>query len=298
MVEPVTLVIPHYSDLVRLDALLATLSIQSYPREHVEIIVVDNNSPCGREAVIACVSGRANVIICHERGAGPARNAGVAAASHALLAFIDSDCLAHPDWLANGIAALQDAQRGSVDLVGGRMEVAVRQPSQRSGAEAFEQVFAFDNRSYVMKQNFSVTANLFTRRDVFDRIGGFRTQVSEDLEWCQRAGRAGFGLTYADNAIVTHPARANWAELIGKWRRLQNESFALALERPGGRWRWLARAWLLPPSILAHAPAIFHATSLDNNGERWRALGTLMRLRMWRFVDAHWLAFNLRRFSG
>lgn len=298
MTPPVSVIVPHYNDLGRLDALLATLASQTYPADQIEIIVVDNDSPCGIDAVTTALAGRAKVITCQTRGAGPARNAGVLAASHALLAFIDSDCLAHPDWLTNGIATLQETHGGGVDLVGGRMEVAVRQPGQRSGAEAFEQVFAFDNRSYVMKQNFSVTANLFTRRQVFDRIGGFRTEVSEDLEWCQRAGRAGFKLIYADNAIVAHPARTNWDELAKKWRRLQSESFALTLERPGGRWRWLARAWLLPPSIIAHAPTILLAPSLDNSGERWRALLTLAQLRLWRFLDAHRLALNLSRFSG
>lgn len=298
MTPPVSVIVPHYNDPGRLDALLATLAAQTYPADQIEVIVVDNDSPCGIDAVTAAVALRAKVIICQTRGAGPARNAGVMAASHALLAFIDSDCLAHPDWLKSGIVALHGQHGSGIDLVGGRMEVSVRQPGRRSGAEAFEQVFAFDNRSYVMKQNFSVTANLFTRRDVFDRIGGFRTEVSEDLEWCQRAGRAGFKLIYADDAIVTHPARANWDELVKKWRRLHSESFALTLERPGGRWRWLARAWLLPPSIIAHTPTVFRASSLDTSGERWRALMTLVRLRLWRFIDAHRLALNLRRFSG
>ena len=34
-------------------------------------------------------------------------------------------------------------------------------------------MFAFDNRTYVEAKGFSVTANLFTTRAVFDAVGGF-----------------------------------------------------------------------------------------------------------------------------
>lgn len=281
MSPPVSVIVPHYDDLDRLDACLTALGRQNYPRERTEIVVADNNSPAGAAAVEARIAGRARLTICHEPGAGPARNAGVAVASHDLLAFIDSDCVAEPGWLSAGIAAL-----GSHDLIGGRVAVSVATPGARSGAEAFEQVFAFDNRRYVEEQRFTVTANLFTRRDVFAAVGGFRANVSEDLEWCRRAVAAGYRIAYADGARMSHPARANWPELLRKWRRLQQESFALALERPGGRLRWLMRATALPLSILAHAPTVVRSPALSNRGERRRALATLARLRLWRFGDA------------
>ena len=38
------------------------------------------------------------------QGAGPARNAGVAAAMAPVIALIDSDCVPEPDWIAEGAA--------------------------------------------------------------------------------------------------------------------------------------------------------------------------------------------------
>lgn len=286
MDDRVSIVVPHYDDLDRLDLCLASLAAQALPRERVEIVVADNGSPCGEAVLRDRIAGRAALTICRDRGAGPARNAGVAASRHPLLAFIDSDCVAAPGWLAGGVAALARA-----DLVGGRVDVSVRAPGRRSGAEAFEQVFAFDNRRYVEQLHFSVTANLFTRRAVFDAVGGFRTEVAEDLDWCRRAVAAGYRLAYADDAAIRHPARADWPELKRKWQRLQREAHATTLERRGGGVRWLARSWGLPPSILLHAPRVWRAATLDNRAERWRALATLARLRLWRFADAHrlWL---------
>lgn len=290
MNKPVSVVVPHYNDLERLAQCLMTLDKQTFPRDHFEIIVSDNDSPCGVAAIEQCVAGRAKLTICHKRGAGPARNAGVAAASHARLAFIDSDCLAHPTWLAAGSAALNAAS--GADMVGGRVDVSVPEPGRRSGAEAFEQVFAFDNRSYVRDHHFSVTANLFTRRDVFDAVGGFRTGVSEDKDWCLRAKALGYRIAYADDAIVSHPARPDWNALLLKWRRLQAEGFALALEEPHGRLKWLARSWALPASILVHGYSVLRSPKLDNTGEKARALLTLARIRLWRLADAHRLGLT------
>lgn len=285
----VSVIIPHYNDLDRLDACLTTLELQSYPAELVEIIVADNNSSVGAAAVEARIAGRARMAVCWEAGAGPARNAGVAVARHDALAFTDSDCLAAPGWLAAGLAAL-----GRTDIVGGRVTTSVREHGARSGAEAFEQVFAFDNRRYIEEERFSVTANLFMKREVFAAVGGFRAHVSEDKDWCQRAAAAGFCIAYERDAIVTHPARVDWPGLLRKWRRLEQESFALASEQPRGRLRWLIRSFALPPSILAHAPRVLRSPMLANDAERWGALKVLARLRLWRFWDAQRRWFTRR----
>ena len=60
----------------------------------------------------------------------------------------------------------------------------------RRAAQGFEAVFAFDNRGYVQRKGFSVTANLLARREIYRRIGGFRTGLSEDKDWCHRATAA------------------------------------------------------------------------------------------------------------
>src|SRR5436189_258200 len=82
--------------------------------------------------------------------------------------------------LRRGLEALAQA-----DFVGGRMQVLVEDPARPRPAEAFEAVFAFDNRRYVEEMGFTVTANLFCPRAVFDAVGGFGVGMSEDLEWCR-----------------------------------------------------------------------------------------------------------------
>lgn len=279
-VPAVSVIVPHYNDLVRLDRCLAALAGQQADGGF-EVIVADNASPCGIAAVEKVIAGRARLVVATEKGAGPARNAGVAAARGRLLAFTDCDCLPEPGWLLAGLAAL-----AGCDFVGGAMTVLVDESRPMTGAEAFERVFAFNNRRYVEQQGFTVTANLFAPRALFDAVGGFRTGVSEDLEWCERARAAGFRIGYAPLAVVGHPARANWRELLAKWRRLNAEAYALYTGRKGGRLRWAVRSLALPLSIVAHVPVVLRSPAIAGAGTRARVLGTLVRLRLWRMVDS------------
>jgi GT2 family glycosyltransferase len=287
----VSVVVPHYEALDDLARCLTALAGQTFPSDRFEIIVADNRSPCGSDAVRAVAAssapGHARVIDAPVRGAGPARNAGVAASRGALLAFTDCDCVPEPGWLAAGILALSSA-----DIAGGGMAVSVSDEKRLSGAEAFERVFAFNNRRYVEDEKFTVTANLFCSRAVFDAVGPFLTGVSEDVEWCHRAAGRGFTLAYAADAIVSHPARRNWRELKRKWERINAERFALAVQAPRGRMRWAAQTAMLPLSILAHAPRVVRSGALTQRQSRWRALGTLARLRCWRTADALSLLFR------
>ncbi len=281
MSPTVSVVVPHYSDLSRLDICLHALDAQTYPRDRLEIIVADNGSPEGEAAVSRVIAGRARLVTVGEKGAGPARNGGAAAASGEILAFTDSDCVPEPSWLAEGVAALARA-----DVVGGRMRVWVEDERALTGPEAFERVFAFDNETYVRRKGFSVTANLFCRSRDFRRVGGFRNGLSEDLEWCRRACGQGLRLDYAATAVVGHPARRTWAELQRKWSRLNREAFALAIGAPGARLRWVLRCLLLPVSAVVHAPKVVGSRKLKGVGCRVSALTTLFRLRLWRMGDS------------
>lgn len=280
--EPlVSVIVPHFEDHTNLDRCLTALSAQTYDGA-LEIIIADNCSPSGEARLSAAVAGRARIVIVAERGAGAARNGGVAASTSNILAFTDSDCLPAPDWLREGIAALQ-----RFDVVGGQVMVSTADRSHVSSIEAFEVVFAFDNKSYVEKKGFSVTANLFTSRHAFDAVGGFHNGIPEDLDWCRRAADKGYRIGYAAGALVTHPARRNWPELTRKWRRLALESYNRTIAQPGGRLRWLLRVWVTPLSAFVHSIRVFQSAKLHGANQRLGALAVLFRLRFWRFVEGH-----------
>jgi len=285
-VPPISVVIPHYNDLDNLRNCMDLLAAQTLPSDSFEIIVADNNSRCGLNAVEAVCAGRARVIPAPIQGAGEARNMGVRAARGRLLAFIDSDCRPSPDWLESGAAALADS-----DMVGGAIEIEAADPSDPTASEAFEMVFAFNIERYVREENYCSSGNMFVSRRIFDAVGGFRVGVSEDKDWGRRAVAMGYRWRYAPQARVSHPARRDWDELTRKWRRLTAESYELLLEQPAGAIRWLARSWIVLVSPFAHATTVLLSPKLDRASLRCKALYILFRLRLWRFVEAHRIFF-------
>lgn len=283
----IAVIIPHYNDVDRLERCLTELMRNDL--RGAEILVVDNNSPAppdrlhGDFPLVRFLSET-------EKGAGPARNRGVQESSAPVLAFIDADCVPDRDWLSVARAVAPKA-----DLVGGRVDVFDETPPPRSGAEAFEKVFAFDFRTYIEVKGFSGSGNLVTTRAVFEDVGPFRTVVSEDSDWSYRATAKGYRLIYEDGLRVSHPSRADWTALRTKWRRLTQESYALQQSaRPGlaGRLRWGIKAIAMPASTLVHMPRLLFSPKLDTMGERLRGVGTLVRLRLVR------MAWMLRQVAG
>lgn len=242
----VSVVIPHYNDLDNLVPCVGSLHRQDWQADRFEIVIADNNSKGGVAAVEAAVQG---VCVVHapEQGAGPARNAGAAVASGDIIAFLDADAIAEPGWLSAGVAALQ-----RFDYAGGRVVVAIRPPAQLSPSEAYEAVFAYDFHKYIEQEHYSGTGNLFVPRAVFERVGGFRTGVAEDMDWCWRANALGYRIGYAEDAVVHIAARRNWAELKAKFDRMEREHLLLYRGRPGWLLRWLRHAALVAGSPFVH----------------------------------------------
>ncbi len=270
-------IIPHYNDVARLRRCLAALRAQD--RAGVDILVVDNGSTESLEAVKAENPG-VRFVTEPAKGAALARNRGVAESRAATVVFLDSDCVPAPGWLAAARAA-----GGRADIVGGAIDVFDETPPPRSGAEAFETVFAFNYKDYIERKGFSVTANLVTARGVFEAVGPFVNGLSEDAEWCFRARDRGFRLVLDESMRVSHPTRSDWPALVRKWRRIAREMFALHMQaHPGmaGRLRWALRALAMAASWLPHLPRLLFSRRLRGTAERLRGAATLIRLRLLR----------------
>lgn len=272
----ISVIIPHYNDLDNLARCLDRLRRQTWPVERREIIIADNNSEGGVAAVEA-IAADARVVAAREQGAGPARNAAVAVAQGDILAFIDSDCLATEAWLAEGMAALE-----RFDYVGGEVRICVPDPRRLTPAEAYEMVFAFDFKKYIEQEHYSGTGNLFVPKPVFDRVGGFRNGVSEDIDWCHRANALGYRLGYAEKAIVEHPARRQWRELTRRWDRVIAEMLMLRRERPHWLLAWLGYTALVALSPLAHAVRVLRHERLAGARNKLSGLLALFALRQYR----------------
>ena len=272
----VSVVIPHYNDLEGLKVCYARLLEQTWPHDQLEMIVADNNSSCGLDAVERVVP-TAVVVSASVQGAGPARNRGAGAATGQVLAFLDSDCAPQPEWIAEGVAALE-----RYDFVGGQVVTFARNPLRPTSVEAYETVFNFNFRRYIEKVGFAGTGNMFVSRHVYELVGGFRVGVAEDIDWSFRARALGYTIGYADRAVVGHPARRNWKDLELRWARMEAEHFLLCQERRWGRLRFVIKAVAMPLSVVPHASQVLRTRRLPNLRARLGAIFVLGRLRLWR----------------
>ena len=275
-------IIPHLDDVSRLERCLFALTPQV--SDAIEIIVVDN----GSNADFNSVQKRfptVRFIEEHQPGAAAARNRGVAESSAELLFFLDCDVVPASNWVSTALAHSLGG-----DVIGGHISVFDESAPPRTGAQAFEAIFAFDNQGYIEKKGFSVTANLLTRRDVFMAVGTFRPGLSEDLDWCRRATDAGFRLVFAADLKVAHPSRSDSAALFRKWRRLTHEGYAVNGNSVTDRLRWAAKAMAMPISILIHTPRVLTNPAFRDGLERRNAWKMLVALRLRRML---WMLFQV-----
>jgi GT2 family glycosyltransferase len=279
-----SVVIPHLNQPQMLERCLASLAAGR--RAPDEVIVVDNGSTDMPTAICAA---HPRVRLLHEAAPGPglARNAGVAAASGGILAFIDADCFADPGW----VEAIHDAFADpAAEILGGDVRIAYDDPDRLTLLEAYESIYAYRMDIYIRRDGFTGTGNLAVRRRVLEAVGPFAgLGVAEDVDWGRRATAAGFDLRYVPGMRVYHPARRSFAELTQKWDRHLGHFFADATARRGGRLRWGLRTAAMAVSPLGEIPKIL--TSDRVRGPRARALAFLglARIRLYRARVMAWL---------
>ncbi|MHC4753150.1 MAG: glycosyltransferase family 2 protein, partial [Planctomycetota bacterium] len=215
----VSVIIPVYNDLERLRTCLEALEEQSYPRYLYEVIVVNNNPSENIEPFITHFNN-VHVICESHRGSYAARNKGIYNAKGAVLAFTDSDCIPLKDWIEKGVKNLLNQR--NVGLVAGKIEITVGDPENPTAIELYEQITAFKQKMYIEKFRFGATANLFTFKNIIEKVGYFNDTLSSsgDFEWGTRVFAAGYEPIFADDTRVLHPARKTFNQRFKKRIRI------------------------------------------------------------------------------
>lgn len=274
----ISVVLPH---LNQPDALaLCLASLRNGQRAPDEIIVVDNGSDALPTETVAAIPG-AHLLEEATPGPGPARNTGVAASHGDILAFIDSDCIADPGWLAEIERIFTDDPDAAV--LGGDVRINLRVPGQYTQLEAYESIYAYRMDRYIAEQGFTGTGNLAMRRAVFEDVGPFAgLGVAEDRDWGHRATAKGYEIRYCAAMQVFHPARTRFAELAQKWDRHSAHDYVAARTRRGGLVKFAAKTLAMPLSPLAEIPQILTTDRVAGTGARAQAFAGLVRIRLYR----------------
>lgn len=222
----ISVIIPTYHDWERLSLCLSRLSKQSYPVELFEIIVV-NNDP--NDKAPADLKLPINTIILEESkpGSYAARNKALSVAKGEIYAFTDSDCQPKKDWLDVAINYFNKNKKA--DRIGGNIKLITKK-EKPNWFEIYEMFFAFPQDEFVSQKGMAATANMISKKIVFDQVGTFNDSLMSggDAEWGIRASKEGFSLNYLENCIVYHPTRDLYSDILQKNKRIAGGHLMMA----------------------------------------------------------------------
>lgn len=174
---PVSVVIPVFdAERYLAEAIESVLGQTRPPRE---VIVVDDGSTDASLAVARRFEPAVRCLAQEHRGIGAARNAGLSAATGALLAFQDADDVWRPDKLARQVDAL--LAEPEADLAWGLVEEFVSPELPEDVQQGL--------RCRPGPLAAQIPGALLVRRSAFDRVGPFDPawRVGEFLDWYARA---------------------------------------------------------------------------------------------------------------
>jgi glycosyltransferase involved in cell wall biosynthesis len=285
----VSVIVPVFDNPEGLRSCLAALEGQTYPADRYEVIVADNGS---REdpAPIVAEFPHARLVREARVGSYAARNAAVLVAKGAVFAFTDSDCLPAPSWLARGVERI--GLEADLGLVAGGIEMFVRDEAKPTIAELVDlHEWGLGDQQLAEETHFGATANVFTTRAVWKRVGPFdaRLKSGGDLEWGNRAHAQGLRVVFAPEAVVRHPARRTFREVKNRVVRLAGG--AADRQRRSGR-------SLLPLLVRVMKPEVRRSARIARNPQIagvWKKLACISMLQRLRFAE---LGSALRALAG
>jgi glycosyltransferase involved in cell wall biosynthesis len=219
-----SVVVPSRGAEAKLLAVFDALAGQTLPRDRFEVVVaLDGAVPTVRVEQTAARLGATLVRVEPRSGPGAARNRAAARAGGEFLAFTEDDVRPASDWLERAAARL--AADPTLDVLEGATLKPGGRPVRVLGAEGA----------------LYLPANLFVRRALFSRVGGYceaffdrerGLYFREDSDLGFTLEEAGARIASASEVCVTHPEEhAGFLDPL-RWARRYEMDALLARRHP------------------------------------------------------------------
>src|SRR3989344_5167995 len=198
----VAVIVPCWNEASTIGATCDSLLALDYPKDKLEIILVDDGSTDSTREVMEQFRSNSQVRIIYKENGGKhtALNAGIAVTNAELVGCLDADSFVEPDALREIVSCFYNPQ-----VVAATAAMSIHKPKNilqhMQNAEytfgiTLRHAFASINGLYVTPGPFS-----FYRRNIVEKLGGFRYgHQTEDMEMALRIQHAGYEIENAPRA--------------------------------------------------------------------------------------------------
>src|SRR5438477_1691808 len=217
----VSVLIPVRNEERYIERCLYAVATQDYPRERLEVIVIDGMSSDDTPQIVTRFGAESTIdlrLLCNPaRRTAPGLNIGLAAARGDIIVRVDGHAAIAINFIRRSVDALLES---GVDCVGGVIESEGDTYVGRSVALAMSSRFGIGGAAFRTGGAGLVDTVAFGayRRDVFDRIGGFAEDIDkgEDDEFNYRLLDHGGRILLAPDVRAAYTVRG---DLRGLWRQ-------------------------------------------------------------------------------
>jgi len=210
----VSVVICTYNREQHIERALESLIPQTASKEDYEIVIVDNNSTDNTPEIIKNFEKKypdyhIQTAVETNQGLSFARNKGIELAKGEIISFIDDDAIARTDFVENIIRNTQ--QFPSHYAFGGKVLPKYEKEKEPEWMSPYiERIISIVDMGDEIKsfdKTYPVGCNMFFRREIFDKIGKFNTNLrlrSDDKYIFMKIKEAGYEVLYFPDVVVQH----------------------------------------------------------------------------------------------
>ena len=227
--EPVSVIVPAYNESANIEVALRSIVASDHP---VEVVVVDDGSTDGTADLVEALDlPGVRVFRQRNQGKAAALNAGIAQARYDLVVMVDGDTVVEPTTVRRLVQPF--AERG-MGAVSGNVKI-VNRDTFLTRLQHIEYVIGFtvDRRMHDLTGSMCTipgAAGAFRRAAIADAGGLSSLTLAEDTDLTIGIGRAGWRMTYVDDAVA-------WTEAPATLRQLWQQRFRWTYGTMQSVWR-------------------------------------------------------------
>jgi GT2 family glycosyltransferase len=241
----VTVAIPTHNRAKYLRQTLAGIAGQDFPRDRLEVLVIDNNSRDDTRQVVESFAGSRpapRYFLETAQGLDHARNRAIAEASGDIILFADDDILVDPDWISSIAAPFARDDEHHIGAVGGEVTPVFPDGLPPWLDDAHEPLAYRITAGPLPPSQSPMGANLAIPRWVFEKHGLFHTALDRqgarlfsggDGEMIRRLRENGLEIWFVPGANVRHQIPASRLNLGYALRHAFDSARSRVVDRAG-----------------------------------------------------------------